>query len=526
MKTAEEVGRVLQQVEFSNGNATLVVGPAGLVLCNGFDLQPSIADLLQSMLQSDASAKGLFLRLIALHAEVDGAEVLACLDEGDRVAILSLSSTTCTVVTEDATTEIDPLDRSFVMERVISGRLVRFDVGVPDPAAIRFRSIGGVLPVGTCSVRFVDCEVAAQLSVVDPNGTLDPFDTLDPIDPIESVDEPQEVVEETEHESDESDEADVHDAVDYLDEDAIYDEEDDALTVWPAAGWKPPIDVSAAPSPERDLRTSPDSELAQISAELNREVVHIQEVPPPQLRTAPAKETIVTPKSAQDSWQPPVWVPATSAAAVSVDPNVVSPQAVVPLVSDPLISWSSAGERVAEVDDSELTVIESGSPVSTNRVSFTPLTPSSEEVLGTFCTNNHFTDSRRLRCLFCEAETQFDRIETGLRPKLGRLLFDNDQVVHLQHNVLIGRKPTAPEGVVADVVSIDDDRLLSRLHLEVRLIDWDIVVVDRQSANGTSIVHPDGRRVTTRPNVEVPLESGSTVHFGRHSFVFEGLVSQ
>lgn len=171
---------------------------------------------------------------------------------------------------------------------------------------------------------------------------------------------------------------------------------------------------------------------------------------------------------------------------------------------------------------SELTIMRDGDFARTPAVAMVgEAVQTSEEVLGSYCSAGHFTDSRRLRCLFCDGETTFDRVELGKRPLLACLRFDTGQVLEVHHPILIGRKPTLREGIAGEVVAFDDDRLLSRDHVEVRLNDWDLVVVDRQSANGTQVVHADGRKVIARPNLDISLDIGSTVLFGAHSFVVE-----
>jgi FHA domain len=155
------------------------------------------------------------------------------------------------------------------------------------------------------------------------------------------------------------------------------------------------------------------------------------------------------------------------------------------------------------------------------RVASTSLpTVSTNTILGSYCANGHFTDSRKIRCLYCLGEVEFGRFGSGERPLLGVLEFDTGAITELTQGVVIGRKPTLQSGESAHLVSFVDDMMLSRVHTEVKLVDWDVVVIDRQSANGTSIVHVDGRSVSARPNLETTIEDGTMVKFGNHSFRF------
>ncbi len=139
------------------------------------------------------------------------------------------------------------------------------------------------------------------------------------------------------------------------------------------------------------------------------------------------------------------------------------------------------------------------------------------EVLGAYCVAGHFTDSRKITCLFCSGEVDLGKFGPGVRPAMGRLEFDDGQVVELDRGVLIGRRPTGDDH---HLISYPGDMLLSRIHTEVKFVDWDVVVIDRQSANGTSLKYPDGRVVSARPNLETVIENGTTVRLGSTLFTY------
>jgi len=67
----------------------------------------------------------------------------------------------------------------------------------------------------------------------------------------------------------------------------------------------------------------------------------------------------------------------------------------------------------------------------------------------------------------------------------------------------------------------DAERSLSRVHAEIRLDGWDVMLVDRGSANGTFIANPDGswqRLAADRPE---RIEPGQRLAFGRRTALFE-----
>jgi hypothetical protein len=88
------------------------------------------------------------------------------------------------------------------------------------------------------------------------------------------------------------------------------------------------------------------------------------------------------------------------------------------------------------------------------------------------------------------------------RPRLGVLRFSTGQTVGLDHSVLIGRNPTANRVAGNDlpaIVPLDvSNRDVSRTHAEVRLDDWEVLLLDLGSRNGTVAAIP-GRAAPRGP---------------------------
>ncbi|WP_208630710.1 FHA domain-containing protein, partial [Amycolatopsis kentuckyensis] len=107
--------------------------------------------------------------------------------------------------------------------------------------------------------------------------------------------------------------------------------------------------------------------------------------------------------------------------------------------------------------------------------------------------------------------------ELGPRPQLGVLVLDDGTAVPLLRDVVLGRMPEFDEAVAAgnaDAVTLADP-LVSRRHAWIALRDWQVVVTDLHSANGTFVL-PRGSATWTRlePGVDTVLEPGSTVAAG------------
>ena len=114
----------------------------------------------------------------------------------------------------------------------------------------------------------------------------------------------------------------------------------------------------------------------------------------------------------------------------------------------------------------------------------------------------------------------------GRRPPLGLLVLDIGSTFVLDDNYLRGRNPEVDEAVIRSElrpIRLDDDSgTLSRVHAEIRLDGWDVLLLDRGSANGTYIANA-GQQGWNRlpPNAPVVLSPGTHVRTGRRMFTFE-----
>jgi hypothetical protein len=144
-------------------------------------------------------------------------------------------------------------------------------------------------------------------------------------------------------------------------------------------------------------------------------------------------------------------------------------------------------------------------------------------VSGVRCARDHFNDPAVSYCSVCGISmAQAPRSpEPGPRPQLGVLVLDDGTTVPLVRDVLLGRMPETDEAVAAgtaDAVTLADP-LVSRRHARIVLRDWQVVVVDLESANGTFVM-PRGTGAWKRlePGVETVLEAGSVVAAGMRQF--------
>ncbi|MFT3661069.1 MAG: FHA domain-containing protein [Gordonia sp. (in: high G+C Gram-positive bacteria)] len=165
-----------------------------------------------------------------------------------------------------------------------------------------------------------------------------------------------------------------------------------------------------------------------------------------------------------------------------------------------------------------------------------PLTPppapaerSRAKVIGVRCVNGHLNHPDAWICGACGI--RMDQLTTipveGERPSLGWLLLDSGEVFSLDTDIAIGRVPlVVPGGQPSDMKSIvvhDAGGAVSRRHLEVRLVEWDVFVVDLASINGTYVTDPGpgSRELRLLPHQLRKLVPGSRIRIGARLLTFE-----
>lgn len=113
----------------------------------------------------------------------------------------------------------------------------------------------------------------------------------------------------------------------------------------------------------------------------------------------------------------------------------------------------------------------------------------------------------------------------GPRPPLGVLTLDDGSTVTVRWNTVIGRDPTVDEmvrtGHAAPFVVSDIAQSVSRRHALLELVDWDVLISDLGSRNGTYVQSgPDEPLRKLAANERVVLDGGTIVHLGKRSFVY------
>ncbi|MFB7721576.1 FHA domain-containing protein [Nocardia sp. NPDC056100] len=141
------------------------------------------------------------------------------------------------------------------------------------------------------------------------------------------------------------------------------------------------------------------------------------------------------------------------------------------------------------------------------------------KVLGFKCARAHPSDPRSAFCSVCGMPVdQTQPVAEVIRPPLGMLVLDDGMTYMLATDAVAGRDPEQSEAARAGLapLKIDDSSGgMSRAHAEIRLVNWDVTVVDRGSTNGTR-VRPPGYRdwIRLQPNQPMLLLPGAEVMLG------------
>ena len=147
---------------------------------------------------------------------------------------------------------------------------------------------------------------------------------------------------------------------------------------------------------------------------------------------------------------------------------------------------------------------------------------------GHLCARGHLNDPRSHFCVLCgiRMNERTGELVFGARPPLGLLVFDDGATYTVDAEYLVGRMPDVDErvrnGSLRSIVVEDRSGAVSRVHAEVRVDGWDVMLVDSRSRNGTHIAGPGANTWTTVPSGRSHrLTPGTRVRLGSRTFLFE-----
>lgn len=204
--------------------------------------------------------------------------------------------------------------------------------------------------------------------------------------------------------------------------------------------------------------------------------------------------------------------PSSPPASATVEPEV----GVRPFQA---VDWGDAAavetRQPLEVLDRDDVQVSSEAPTDDGR-----------QVLGINCSRGHFNNPKAGYCQVCGISMVHltHRLEPGVRPTLGFVVFADGATYALDRPYLIGRNPQpSMDSGMTPLATQDTTQSVSREHARLEFDGWDVVYVDLGSTNGSFFWDVTaGRWNPIAPNTPMALSSGSTVSVGRMTFVFEG----
>jgi hypothetical protein len=148
--------------------------------------------------------------------------------------------------------------------------------------------------------------------------------------------------------------------------------------------------------------------------------------------------------------------------------------------------------------------------------SLPPVPMGGPTVQALLCPSGHASPPHASFCRVCSAPLTGAPVTIG-RPPLGRITMSSGHVIELTRPAIVGRNPKVEGRLPSEVpqtVRIDAGQALSRSHVMIRIEEWQVLVEDLGSANGTTVTLPgrDPRRL--HEGEPMLLEHGAHIDLG------------
>jgi hypothetical protein len=215
-------------------------------------------------------------------------------------------------------------------------------------------------------------------------------------------------------------------------------------------------------------------------------------------------------------WDDPTVMSAAEVAAVRPDAEMVEG---VPNFAE---AASTDGSDEDWDDHDGMTVMKpvfSGlPPVSARPVAPAPAPSNAPMVHGRLCSRCSFSNStQKVNCSKCGMPLQGDT-KMIPRPSLGTVKLSTGEQFELDQPMIFGRRPKATRFSGADVPRIvtlgGDLSDISRSHLRIMLQDWNVLVSDAGSTNGTMLRRPGQPDRRLQTSDEVMAKQGDVFDLG------------
>lgn len=223
--------------------------------------------------------------------------------------------------------------------------------------------------------------------------------------------------------------------------------------------------------------------------------------PPP----VPAETTAAPPNAGP----PPPPVPAPAPAGATAPASVAAPAPTPPPV--PAVALAATGRAT-------MAAPRTGAATDADDGATT--------VEGILCPGDHLNAPDATDCRVCGAmlgDGPHQRVSRP-RPSLGFLVLDDGATYALDGRYVLGRDPEGDPVIAAgdgQPIALDDpQRSVSRVHAEVRLVGWDVQLLDRGSTNGTYVLRDGDWEAVSRDEPRL-IGPGTRMAVGQRTFVYE-----
>lgn len=450
---------------FSVGQGIGLVGPEVLVLVLSDSLEG--LDGLWSAVERDApldeilerlSGRGLRSLPSFAIVRVEGDRMIRVVVRGTAVAELSTETGPLTIESRSARTWVEREVTGVVAVTIATGE--RDGSWVNEPRDLPFRVAAGVVPA-SCIHRWLVAPPTANQDSADPPLALS---TEAATEDGEREDNPAGHLS---HQAD-SGATLMHTEVDQL--------------RWPA-----PDNQAEAGSPERAIQVDVDDDKANPYDDLFGRTVARS------VQRAAVQETPVSEPPRSDLID-----------TVPADQSVVDTGSVL---------GDHDGRTISR---GALNAMKSSTPAATASGPLAPIV--GPTVLARMCTVGHPNATHLTVCRSCGGPVMPEPPILVSRPELGVLRFSNGVVIHLDRPQIIGRNPRIEGNVSNEIPNLVRLEVagqgLSRRHVAVHLENWQVLLEDLNSANGTIVTLPGRAPRRLLGGETIVLEAGAVIDLG------------
>lgn len=170
--------------------------------------------------------------------------------------------------------------------------------------------------------------------------------------------------------------------------------------------------------------------------------------------------------------------------------------------------------RLGEANDNAGTIFSSG--LAATHKPQTPDPSDQQQVLAVPCVNGHANAPGVRSCRLCHAPVDGSNPRLIRRPVLAGVHTNKGEFVDVIGGVVVGRAPdlgSGPSGSrLLRVISPSND--ISRNHVLITTKEWNVVVTDLHSTNGTTVVPVGEAPFTIRDGMTVQVDIGTVLDLG------------